>query len=84
MKRLYIPAFLLAAVLLVTAFAAASYASGPLDEIEDYEITVSPNSDGTLNMLYHIEWKVLDSDSEGPLSWVKVGIPNYHYSAINP
>ena len=56
-----------------------SYASKPLDEILNYEITVDVNEDATLNMHYHIDWKVLDSDSEGPLTWVKVGIPNSHY-----
>ena len=52
---------------------------GDLDEITDYEITIDVNDDGTLSMVYHIDWKVLDSDSEGPLSWVNIGIPNQHY-----
>lgn len=47
-----------------------------LDRIEDYEITVDVRNDGTLDMKYHIVWKVLDSTSEGPLEWVKIGIPN--------
>ncbi|MBR6231286.1 MAG: hypothetical protein IKR00_05050 [Lachnospiraceae bacterium] len=34
-----------------------------LDEIVNYEITVEPNEDATLTMTYHIDWKVLDSDS---------------------
>ena len=54
-------------------------ASGDLDEILAYSITVDVNDDATLKMVYHIEWKVLDSDSEGPLEWVKIGIPNKHY-----
>ena len=54
-------------------------AKGDLDEILDYEITVDVNEDATLTMFYHIEWKVLDSKSEGPLEWVKIGIPNKHY-----
>lgn len=48
----------------------------PLDEIELFEITVSPNEDATLEMNYRIRWKVLDSDSEGPLTWVKIGVAN--------
>ena len=68
---LILPALLLA--LSVTASAA------DLDEILEYRITVDVNEDGTLRMVYHIDWKVLDSDSEGPLSWVTVGIPNKHY-----
>lgn len=53
-----------------------------LDRILNYEITVVVNQDGTLNMLYHIDWKVLDSTSEGPLEWVKIGIPNKHYVSL--
>ena len=41
-------------------------ASGDLDYIREYEITVDVNEDGTLTMQYHIAWEVLDSDSEGP------------------
>ena len=59
---------------------AKSYAAKPLDEILNYEITVDVNEDATLTMHYHIDWKVLDSDSEGPLTWVRVGIPNSHYT----
>ena len=33
-------------------------------------------------MAYHIEWQVLDSTSEGPLTWVKIGIPNSHVDSI--
>ncbi|MBQ3968389.1 MAG: hypothetical protein II688_06855, partial [Lachnospiraceae bacterium] len=49
-----------------------------LDEILDYEITIDVRDDARLNINYHIRWKVLDSVSEGPLSWVKIGVPNYH------
>ena len=30
----------------------------------------------TTDSAYEIEWKVLDSTTEGPLEWVKIGIPN--------
>ena len=53
-----------------------------LDEITNYTITVNPRNDGTLDMKYHIEWKVLDSTSEGPLEWVKIGIPNMRVDNI--
>ncbi|MBR5361380.1 MAG: hypothetical protein IK123_10865, partial [Lachnospiraceae bacterium] len=53
-----------------------------LDEILDYEIKADVNDDATVTLTYHIEWKVLDSHSEGPLSWVKVGVPNHHCSDI--
>ena len=55
-----------------------------LDEIENYEITISPSKkDGSLDILYKITWKVLDSKSEGPLSWVKIGVPNEHFSNLS-
>ncbi len=47
-----------------------------LDRINKYYVTVDPRKDGSLDMTYYFEWKVLDSDSEGPLEWVKIGIPN--------
>lgn len=54
-----------------------------LDVIHDYTITVDPRKDGSLDMTYHIEWEVLDSDSEGPLSWVKIGIPNSNIDSLH-
>lgn len=60
----------------------ANAASEPLDEIQDYTITVHMRPDGTMDIRYHIEWKVLDDDSEGPLEWVKIGNPNKHVDEI--
>lgn len=56
--------------------------AGDLDYINDYTITVIPRNDGTLDMTYHLEWKVLDSDTEGPLEWIKIGIPNSNVDGI--
>ena len=53
-----------------------------LDEILSYTTTVSPRDDGTLDIKYEIQWKVLDSTTEGPLEWVKIGIPNQHVDEI--
>ncbi len=53
-----------------------------LDEIQKYTIQVDVNDNGTLHMIYHVDWLVLDSDSEGPLEWVKIGIPNSHYQGL--
>lgn len=55
-----------------------------LDYIHNYEIVVTVNDDATLNLQYHIDWEVLDSDSEGPLTWVKIGIPNKHCIDVTP
>ena len=53
-----------------------------LDKINKYYITVDPRNDGSLDMTYYFEWKVLDSTSEGPLEWVKIGIPNSNVDMI--
>ena len=37
----------------------------PLDEIEEEIIYLKTREDGSLDIQYHIEWKVLDSTSEG-------------------
>ena len=56
-----------------------SHASGPTDEILNYDITIDVNDDATLSMYYHIDWKVLQSGGDlGPVTWVNVGIPNSH------
>ena len=54
----------------------------PLDYILNYDIEVNPRIDGSLDMKYHINWKVLDDSSEGPLEWVKIGIPNKYVDEI--
>ena len=72
-------------VLLISIFSIFNYqvkASSYLDVIENYEITINPNSDGTLDMEFYLKWKVLDSVTEGPLEWIKVGIPNKYVSNI--
>lgn len=56
----------------------------PIDEITEYQITIHPTEEGNLMMSYHIEWHVLDDSKEGPLEWVKIGVPNqyvYHPQA---
>ena len=63
-------------ILTITAVAA------PTDKLRDFTITVDVNEDASLNMNYHIEWEVLDSTSEGPLTWVKIGIPNSKYVSM--
>lgn len=75
MKKPFV--LLLLAVLLCVMHSAA-FASKPLDEITNYEITVSPRNDGTLDIAYRLEWMVLDDTAEGPLTWVKIGIANEH------
>ena len=54
-----------------------------LDVIEDYIVTVEPDfHDGTLKIDVVLNWKVLDDKTDGPLSWIKVGVPNFHVEAL--
>lgn len=62
---------------LMVVFAIPVYAKAT-DEILDYEIAVQVNEDATLNLYYHIDWKVLDSGDVGPLTWMNIGLPNKH------
>ena len=67
--------------LALICFAVPSFAKD-LDEIQKYYVTVDTRKDGALDMTYYFEWKVLDSVSEGPLEWVKIGVPNSHVDTI--
>lgn len=75
---------LLLVIMFVSHWAISVFAKENLDEIEQYTITSNVREDGTLDLKYYIEWKVLDSESEGPLEWVKIGIPNKHVDSITP
>ncbi len=55
----------------------------PLDEILNYKITIDPTSNGNLKMHYEIDWKVLNDTAEGPLEWVKIGVPNKYVEDIH-
>ena len=81
MKKKY---FIFAIILILVALLALTNkvdASTELDRIVNYEITVDPRmNDGSLDITYDITWKVLDSDTEGPLSWVKIGTPNENFT----
>ncbi len=79
-----IAALALAALAITIPLTRAQAATGDLDEIINYTITVDVNDDATLDMVYHIDWLVLDSTSDGPLTWVRVGIPNKHYVSLEP
>lgn len=82
MKKLFCLLALLPLLLLIAP--PAVKAASPLDEIENYQVTVDPQKDGTLNIAYHIDWKVLNDTSEGPLTWVRIGIPNQYADTLTP
>ena len=63
-------------------FAMTVTAGAPTDEIEHFLITVDVQEDASLLMNYHIDWKVLDDKTYGPLTWVDIGLPNKHHSGV--
>lgn len=72
-----------AAVLLTVIISAVPVHAAATDEILNFTITVDVNEDASLNMTYHIEWKVLD-DSIGELEWIDLGVPNKYHENITP
>jgi len=59
-----------------------SHAYNELDYIQEYTIKVDPRNDGTLDIRMTLNWKVLNSSSEGPLEWVKIGVPNCYVNSF--
>ena len=81
--KLLISALFLTLVLeLLSPFTQTAKAEEATDEIEHFIITVDVQEDASLQMTYHIDWKVLDDDTYGPLEWVDIGLPNSHHSEI--
>lgn len=81
MKR-KILALLACVFLLAALLAPAAGAAHNLDEIQNYSLTVTLRPDGSADLLYDIDWLVLDSSSEGPLEWAKVGVPNQNIDEL--
>lgn len=79
MKKRYILLGLLFSIFILLLMGTKSNAT-ELDRIQNYIVTVDPRmNDGTLDITYEITWKVLDSTTEGPLEWVKIGTPNSNF-----
>jgi len=79
-RKIFIVFLLFIALFILININNKTYAT-ELDKIENYTITIDPNmNDGSLDITYEIKWKVLDSVTEGPLTWVKIGTPNSHFS----
>lgn len=73
---------MLLAFILLFAVKTNTVFAKPLDEIQLYAITADVLDDATVDLTYEIAWEVLDSDSEGPLEWVQIGLPNSHCNEI--
>ena len=71
MKKLLILLFLLLSLVLTSCEEEFS----PLDKIHKYSITISPNDDGTLNMVYYLKWEVLE-EGDGGVDFITVGVAN--------
>ena len=48
------------------------------DVIHQYDVTVTPLEDGSLDIEYRFVWEALDADE--PLTWVDIGMANPDYS----
>lgn len=59
-------------------FVAVLYRPQPKDVIEQYSVSVMPLKDGSLDIRYHIHWRVLADDE--PLTWVAIGLPNRNFT----
>lgn len=47
------------------------------DVIHQYQVTVDPQEDGSLDIQYHFVWEALDTSEE--LTWVEIGMANENY-----
>ena len=73
MRKILCRALLCLCLVLALAPVPAAYAQD-LDRIESYDVDVTPDTqDGSLRIQVTLEWTVL---AEGPVSWVKIGVPN--------
>jgi hypothetical protein len=60
--------------------------AGDYDRILLYETDIVVNEDATLNIKYHIKWKLLEpleNTSEFKVFWVKIGVPNNHCDIVS-
>lgn len=82
-KRKWILAALALVAVVGSLIAYNWWCSRPLDRIQDYQVDVAVQQDGTMNIVYHLRWEVLDSDREGALSWVKLGMGNEDFEVLD-
>ena len=54
-----------------------NYQPVPKDLIHQYDVTVEPLADGSLDITYHLVWEALDTSEE--LTWVEIGMANENY-----
>lgn len=54
------------------------YQPKPQDVIHQYNVTVDPQEDGSLDIEYHLVWEALDTSEV--LTWVEIGMANENFS----
>lgn len=69
--------FIIIAQIALICFAVI-YQPKPQDIIDNYDITVTPNADGSLDMEYSFKWTALDS----ALTWATIGMANSNFEII--
>ena len=57
------------------------YQPKPKDVIHQYNVTVQPLDDGSLDIEYRFVWEALDASE--PLTWVEIGMPNQHFTVYS-
>ena len=69
---------LLVALQILLLIGAFVYDPQPQDIIKEYEITVDPLENGSLDISYRFVWQAMDETEE--LTWVEIGMPNQLFS----
>lgn len=62
-------------------FLGIRYQPKPQDVIHQYNVTVQPLDDGSLDIDYHLVWEALDTSEE--LTWVEIGMANENFSVYS-
>ena len=74
MKKVFLT---LTALILVFLFIPARvFADTGTYKINNYTVTLTPQSDGSVNISYYQQWTVLS----GNIPWITVGLPNTSYT----
>ncbi len=80
LKNTILIAVLLCVQIFLIIFAFVGVKAVPKDIINDYEITVEPQKDGSLALQYYFRWTAVDKTEE--LNWVDIGMPNGEFVVL--
>ena len=68
----------LVVIQIVALVVALNYDPKPQDVIREYNITVEPLDDGSLDIEYSLIWTAIDSSEA--LTWIEIGVPNPNFT----